>query len=150
MGDYLNYDSDETEREAAIYSTPRRDSAVGWSENSLILTVENEFSRSAVAPVTNQKRWHPTSGQEEIHAIDRSAAMLDLARDRCELLSQVSLTAADATALPIADGSIDAATAVQVYEYVEHLESAPAELVRVLRPGGRAVVYDTDFASIVW
>ena len=31
-----------------------------------------------------------------------------------------------------------------------HLDTALAELARILRPGGRAVVYDTDFDSLVW
>ena len=43
---------------------------------------------------------------------------------------------ADATALPFPDATFDAATSVQVYEYVADLPSALAELHRVLRPGG--------------
>ena len=42
------------------------------------------------------------------------------------------------------------ATSIQVYEYVADLPSALAELHRVLRPGGRAVILDTDWDSIVW
>jgi arsenite methyltransferase len=62
----------------------------------------------------------------------------------------VGLVKADATALPFPDATFDAATSIQVYEYVADLPSALAELHRVLRPGGRALILDTDWDSIVW
>jgi arsenite methyltransferase len=62
----------------------------------------------------------------------------------------VGIGRGDATALPFPDGAFDAAAAVQVYAYVEDLDMALAELFRVLRPGGRAVVLDTDLDSMVW
>ncbi len=57
---------------------------------------------------------------------------------------------ADACALPFADASFDAVVSTQVYEYVEDIAMALQELARVLRPGGRALVLDTDWGSIVW
>jgi len=54
------------------------------------------------------------------------------------------------TALPQADASFDVALATQVYEYVDDIDAALAELARVLRPGGRALLVDTDWESAVW
>src|SRR3981081_2280046 len=54
----------------------------------------------------------------------------------------------DAVVLPFPDGSFDAAVSTQVYEYVADMPRALAELRRVLRPGGRAVVLDTDWDSL--
>jgi SAM-dependent methyltransferase len=52
--------------------------------------------------------------------------------------------------LPFAEGTFDAAVATQVYEFVEDLPASLAELHRVLRPGARALILDTDWDSLVW
>lgn len=76
--------------------------------------------------------------------------MFALARRRCFDIPNITLLKADAIDFPPANNSMDAAVAGQVYEYIDHLERALTELHRILRPGGRAVVYDTDFDSLVW
>jgi ubiquinone/menaquinone biosynthesis C-methylase UbiE len=48
---------------------------------------------------------------------------------------------ASATALPFAPGSFDAATACLVLEHVDDLDGAIAEMARVVRPGGRVVLF---------
>jgi len=50
--------------------------------------------------------------------------------------------------LPVKDASFDAALCVQVLEYVPDATAALAEMRRVLRPGGRIVVWDIDWATI--
>lgn len=56
----------------------------------------------------------------------------------------------DATALPFADASFDAIVSTQVFEYVDDVDRAIAEAHRVLRDGGRLLVVDTDWDSVVW
>src|SRR5262249_21164307 len=56
----------------------------------------------------------------------------------------------DATSLPFSDATFDAAVSTQVYEYVSAITKALNELYRVLRPGGRAVIIDTDWDSAIW
>jgi ubiquinone/menaquinone biosynthesis C-methylase UbiE len=88
-----------------------------------------------------------------VTALDVADAMLALSRRRCADLDgagRVGLVKADAAALPFGEATFDAATSVQVYEYVADLPSALAELHRVLRPGGRALILETDWDSIVW
>jgi SAM-dependent methyltransferase len=47
---------------------------------------------------------------------------------------------ATAAAMPLADRSFDAVVSAQVLQFVPELDAAAGEIVRVLRPGGRAAV----------
>ena len=80
--------------------------------------------------------------------VDSSAAMLQLARARCAGRENVELLEGEATALPVESGTFDGAVCVQVLEYVSEMDAALAELHRSLRPGGRAVVWDVDWATV--
>ena len=81
--------------------------------------------------------------------VDISETMLAMAQARSAGLPWVELTRADALALPFAEGVFDAAVATQVYEYVADVDGALSELFRVMRPGGRVVILDTDWDSLV-
>lgn len=88
-----------------------------------------------------------------VTGLEISDSMLAVARRRFAGLptaDRITLVKGDAAALPFPDESFDAATSTQVYEYVPDVGQALAELYRVLRPGGRALILDTDWASIVW
>jgi SAM-dependent methyltransferase len=82
-----------------------------------------------------------------VTGIDTSEAMLALARRRCAAAPNVELRQGDATAVPLPDMGADAAISVQVQEYVEDVGTALAELRRILRPGGRVLVFDIDWAT---
>ncbi len=81
--------------------------------------------------------------------IDRSEAMVAMSRKRCADLPWAEFRSADAAKLPYPDDTFDAAVSTQVYEYISDIPAALAELHRVLRPGGRAVILDTDYGSLV-
>ena len=80
--------------------------------------------------------------------VDGSAAMLGLAARRCAGYDNVEFHEADVVSLPVEDAAFDAALTVQVQEYVPDVAASLAELARVLRPGGRAVVFDVDWATL--
>jgi arsenite methyltransferase len=79
--------------------------------------------------------------------IDPSAAMLALAKRRCDGLGDIAFLEGAADALPVEDEGFDRAVCVQVLEYVEDIAAALGELHRALRPGGRVVVWDIDWAT---
>lgn len=89
-----------------------------------------------------------TSGR--VCAVDASEAMLEVGRRRCAAFPQAEFQLGNALELPYPDASFDAAVAVQIYLYVAELDAALVELLRVLRPGGRAILMDTDWGSAVW
>jgi arsenite methyltransferase len=82
--------------------------------------------------------------------VDGSAPMLALAAKRCEGHANVSFHEGDVTALPVADADFDRALSVQVLEYVDDIPTALGELHRVLRPGGRVLIWDVDWATVSW
>ncbi|MEU3015718.1 methyltransferase domain-containing protein [Nocardia asteroides] len=78
-----------------------------------------------------------------VHGVEPSPDML--ARARSGFAGQVAagrlvLDAGSLTALPSADASLDAAITVNTIYFLADLPAACAELARVLRPGGTAVV----------
>lgn len=82
--------------------------------------------------------------------VDAAEAMLAVAGKRCEGHQNASFQRADATSLPAEDESFDAALSVQVMEYVPDVGAALAEIYRVLRPGGRVVIWDVDWETLSW
>jgi ArsR family transcriptional regulator len=74
--------------------------------------------------------------------VDQSAEMLAAARERTVGLAHVELHEGDLGALPLADACCDAALMLLSLSYAPHPGAALAELGRVLKPGGRAVIVD--------
>jgi arsenite methyltransferase len=86
-------------------------------------------------------------GEGFVVGVDASTDMLPVAAKRAEGHDNVELRQADATSLPLPDASFDRALAVQVLEYVQDIPAALREMHRVLRPGGRVLVWDIDWAT---
>jgi ubiquinone/menaquinone biosynthesis C-methylase UbiE len=79
---------------------------------------------------------------EKVIAVDASAAMLQAAKKRLSSFDNIDLRRGELEALPIDDARLDAATLMLVLHHVPEPERALAEIARVLKPGGRAIVVD--------
>jgi arsenite methyltransferase len=84
-----------------------------------------------------------------LHGIDASGAMVAMSSKRCAGQPWAEFRTGDASQLPFPDQSFDVAVSTQVYEYLPDVQAALRELYRILRPGGRAVIMDTDYGSLV-
>ena len=82
--------------------------------------------------------------------VDASEPMLALSAKRCEGHANVAFELGDVTALPLPDADFDRVLSVQVLEYVADIPAALRELHRVLRPGGRVLIWDVDWATVSW
>jgi len=88
-----------------------------------------------------------------IVGLDISGDMNSIASQRvaaCGLGDRVEIVEGDATALAFGNATFDAAVSMQVMEYLAEPDAALGQLARVLRPGGRVVIIDTDWDSLVW
>lgn len=82
--------------------------------------------------------------------IDPSADMRVPASDRCAAYPNVQISEGSADALPLGEGEVNKAVAVQVLEYLPDIPFAFKEAHRVLRAGGRFVAVDTGFKTLDW
>jgi 2-polyprenyl-6-hydroxyphenyl methylase/3-demethylubiquinone-9 3-methyltransferase len=76
----------------------------------------------------------------QIVGLDYSPEMLRLARQRFGAARVLHLCRADAECLPFPDASFDCVVCLGVFEYLSTYDRSLAEIHRVLRPGGVAII----------
>jgi arsenite methyltransferase len=148
------FDEDASRKLEAAYLTP---DVIGQRQETLralALQPSERVLDIGAGPgllVADMARLVGPSGH--VTGLEISDSMLALGRARCAdpgIRERVNFVKADAVALPFTDAAFDVAVSTQVYEYIADLKAAFAELHRVLRVGGRALILDTDWDSIVW
>lgn len=143
----LRFDEEGARRVEAAYTTPdvvdQRRVVRGWLE----LKAGERVLDVGVGPGFLAAEMAAEVGTDGFVAgIDVSESMLALARTR----AAVDLRVGGAEAIPYPDASFDVAVSTQVLEYVPDIPAALAELHRVVRPGGRILILDSDWDSVVW
>jgi len=87
--------------------------------------------------------------EASLAGVDLIARHLELARNRAAAFgARVAFREADAFALPFADASFDLVVCRHMLQAVPRPEDALAEMVRVLRPGGRIHLLVEDYGMI--
>lgn len=151
MSDQHVYDDEQAERLAAIYTAPATVERRQWILDHLDLDTGESVLSIGCGPGHEPAAVAEIVGQDgSVLGLDNSEDVVAMAEDHCAEFSQVTIEHADATELPGAGDSFDAAIASLVYEYSPAVDTALAELSRVLRPGGRVAILSADWDSTVW
>ena len=82
---------------------------------------------------------------EKIMGVDISQGMLDIARQKIakrNLTAKFEVKRGDSERLPFSDSSFDAVTVAYGVRNFENLEKGIADMLRVLKPGGKAVILE--------
>jgi ubiquinone/menaquinone biosynthesis C-methylase UbiE len=95
---------------------------------------------------TGRHTAHLVSRGHRVIAVDATPAMLDKARAR---VPRADVRRGDLAALPIEDRSVDLAVCALALTHVPSLGPPIAEIARVLRPGGSAIVSDLHPTMLV-
>jgi ubiquinone/menaquinone biosynthesis C-methylase UbiE len=86
----------------------------------------------------------------KVYALDGSAAMLEVARQKLKDFDNIVFEEAEGLALPLPDASLDAVFANMYLHHCEDPQAAIVEMARLLRPGGRLVITDLDAHTHEW
>jgi demethylmenaquinone methyltransferase/2-methoxy-6-polyprenyl-1,4-benzoquinol methylase len=109
--------------------------ALELTGREIVLDVCTGTADLALAATTGNARARRAVG------IDFSGAMLRIGKEKTRSMP-VALLRADATRVPFADGSVDAATIGFGIRNVEQPALACREIARVLRPGGKLAILE--------
>jgi SAM-dependent methyltransferase len=152
MGEIVSqFDEAGARKVEAIYLTPDVVAQRARVLEALALQPGERVADLGCGPGLLAEAMAPQVGEAgAIECIDFSDSMVAMARRRCAPFACVQVSTGEVTALPFQADAFDVAVCTQVYEYVPAIERALEELYRVLRPGGRAVIVDTDWESCVW
>ena len=97
------------------------------------------FMAAGLAPLVSQ-----------VHVIDGSTAMLEVARQNLSQYSNIEYHAADGGSIPLASGSIDVVFANMYLHHCPDPAEAIGEMMRILKPGGRLMITDMDAHPYAW
>ena len=81
--------------------------------------------------------------------VEPNPKLRELASSRAAAVAGAEYVDGLADRLPLADGSVDLLWCERVLQHVTDAQAALTEFARVLRPGGRAVLLDSDHATRV-
>lgn len=147
----MRFDEEASRRVEAIYRTPDIVGQRAATLAALALRPGERVVDLGCGPgMLAEQMLAQVGASGAVDGIDVSDSMLAIAKQRCAAHANATFQMGDVTKLPYADARFDVGVCTQVYEYVDDVDLALRELHRVLKPGARAVIVDTDWESCVW
>ncbi|MEV6287085.1 methyltransferase domain-containing protein [Kribbella sp. NPDC051770] len=149
----LEFDPAVSRQIEAMYTTPDVVEQRRIVRTALALRPGDRVLDVGVGPGLLAAEMAAEVGPEgRVCGVDISDSMLAIAGTRADVPDgpRVELEQASAARLPYGAESFDVVVSTQVFEYVDDVAGALAEIRRVLRPAGRVLLLDTDWGSIVW
>ncbi len=113
-----------------------------FGSQSLLALLPSDWTVADLGCGTGALAFELSRHVGRVIGIDNTPAMLDAARQRTVGSNNIDLRSGDLESLPIGDDECDAAMMVLVLTYLAEPASALAEMARVIRPGGKAVIVD--------
>ena len=151
MSETLRYDRDASERLLAMYLTPDIVSQRGQLFGAISPKPGERVLDVGTGPGFLAAEIGEAVGPSgHVYGIDLSEPLLRVANAQGTHQPWVEFCYGDAACIPFPENFFDIVISTQVLEYISHVNNALIELFRVLRPGGRVVLLDTDWDSIVW
>ena len=114
----------------------------GFSQAALLAMLPGDWCVADLGCGTGHLSAQLAPYVKQVIGVDNSPPMLKAAARRVADFDNVDLRRGDLEAVPVDDGCCDAALLVLALSYVPDAPAVLAEMARVLRPGGRAVVVD--------
>ena len=146
----IDFDDEMARKIEALYVTPEVVAQRRQVLQALQLTGGAHVLDVGSGPGLLASELAAAVGREgRVCGVDISDAMVAMSRRRCAALPWTEFRTGDANQLPYPDHSFDAAVSTQVFEYLADVPAALAELHRVVRPGGRVALLDTDYGSLI-
>jgi arsenite methyltransferase len=144
----LEFDEQASRQVEALYSTPDVVEQRGAVRRALTLRGGERVLDVGSGPGFLAAEMAAEVGPDgRVVGVDPSESMLAVAQRRG---ADVEFVPGGALELPFGEAEFDAVVSTQVLEYVPEVAAALAEAGRVLAPGGRLLILDTDWDSIVW
>jgi len=149
MTDQLEFDSDTTDALTRLYESEgmrrRQDTAISAAAPSpgdhvVDLGCGPGFYLKPLADLVG-----PTG---RVTAVEPSPDMRASASSRFGDSGVVSIADGSAFSISLDDETVDVVLSVQVFEYIDDISRALAEVLRVLKPGGRALIWDSDWSTV--
>ena len=146
----ISFSEDAAQRRVAIYSTPEVVAQREAIVDRLALKIGDRVVDVGCGPGFLCERMATEVGVAgQVLGVDLSEELVRFAKER-KRRSWIDYRPCDAVELDVPSGSFDVAVSTQVIEYVPDVDAAIREFYRVLRRGGRGLIVDTDWDTVVW